>query len=400
MTLSKKVLEKSNSHENYIVEMRRHFHMNPELSCQEFKTRETISRELKELGIEVIHAGNASVIGILKGAGPGKTVALRADTDALPIQEANNVPYRSKTPGIMHACGHDAHSAMLLGAAKILSDMKSDINGEVRFFFQEGEEIFAGAKKIIEKGGLDGVDGILGMHIMANLPVGKFAIPSGVTMAGNDTIYVTVKGVSGHSSAPHRAKDAIHPACLMITDIQTILAKNIDPLHPAILVVGKFEGGTKANIIANTAKFDISMRYFNPQSRKHIHDAIGNHIASISRAYGVEFEIEIAPGPPSLINNDHIASIARESVGKLMGIDAFAEIETLCGSEDMAYYVDNVPGAMAFLGTLNPSKGIDKFHHHDEFDIDEDVLKHGTALYSAFALNFLNKRIDNETDVQ
>lgn len=253
------ILDKAKLNEVYIINFRRDLHENPELSGQEFKTQEKIMKELDKLGIPYKKAGNTSLIATLKGGKSGKTIALRGDIDALPIKEETDVEFKSKTEGVMHACGHDAHTSMLLGAAKILSEMKDDIKGEIRFFFQEGEETFTGAKKIIEAGGMDGVDACFGMHGMPELEVGYVNIEAGYRMAGCDTIYVKFEGVSGHGSVPHLAKDTIHPACIFVTDLQGIVTKNINAQDPIVLSVGRFVGGTKANVVSKYTEIDISM---------------------------------------------------------------------------------------------------------------------------------------------
>ena len=244
----------------YLINLRRHFHQYPEISMKEYNTAYRIEEELNQIGIISRRVGETGVFGIIEGKGKSdRIIALRADIDALHIQDVKREEYASKIPGVMHACGHDAHTSMLLGAAKILSEMKDDIKGEIRFFFQEGEETFTGAKKIIEAGGMDGVDACFGMHGMPELEVGYVNIEAGYRMAGCDTIYVKFEGVSGHGSVPHLAKDTIHPACIFVTDLQGIVTKNINAQDPIVLSVGRFVGGTKANVVSKYTEIDISM---------------------------------------------------------------------------------------------------------------------------------------------
>src|SRR5690554_1810674 len=287
------ILVKAKAIEEYIINFRRVLHEEPELSGQEFKTQEKIMKELDKLQIPYRKVGNTSIVATLKGGKDGKTVALRGDIDALPINEESGVEFSSKNPGIMHGCGHDAHAAMILGAAKILSEMKDDIKGTVRFFFQEGEETFSGAKKIIEEGGMDGVDACLGMHGMPTLDVGSVNVVPGYRLSGCDTIYVTFEGVSGRGSAPHLAKDTIHPACIFVTDIQGIITKNVDPQEPVVLSVGKFIGGTKANIISKYTEIEISMRYFDTKVREIVHEAIKRHGKAIADAFEIKVDVKI-----------------------------------------------------------------------------------------------------------
>jgi amidohydrolase len=384
------VLEKAKSIEEYIINFRRNLHENPELSEQEFKTQEKIMKELDQLGIPYKKAGNTSLIAVLKGKNSGKTIALRGDIDALPVKEEADVAFKSKAKGLMHACGHDAHTSMLLGAAKILSGMKDEIPGEVRFFFQEGEETFSGAKKIIEAGGMDGVDACFGMHGMPELETGYVNIESGYRMAGCDTIYVHFEGVSGHGSVPHLAKDTIHPACIFVTDLQGIVAKNINAQEPIVLSVGKFIGGTKANIVSKYTEIDITMRYFNPKAREIAHNAIKRHAQAIADAYEVKVDIMIEESALSLYNDAELAELADRSAAKVFGEGKNKSLPRYMGSEDMPYYFQHAKGIYAFIGYRNEEKGATYFPHHEKFKIDEDYMKYGTALHVQFALDFLD----------
>lgn len=384
------LLDKARSIEAYIIDFRRELHENPELSGQEFRTQEKIMKELEKLGIPYRKAGSTSLIATLKGGKSGKTISLRGDIDALPIKEEADVEFKSKTDGVMHACGHDAHTAMLLGAAKILSEMKEDIHGEVRFFFQEGEETFTGAKKIIEAGGMDGVDACFGMHGMPDLETGFVNIESGYRMAGCDTIYVSFEGVSGHGSVPHLAKDAIHPACLFVIDLQGIVTKTINAQEPIVLSVGKFNGGTKANIVSKFAEVEISMRYFNPKVRATVHEALRRHAKAIADAYELKVDVRIEESALSLYNDEDIAALAGQSAIKVFGEGRNIPLPRYMGSEDMPYYFQKAKGAYAFLGYRNEEKEAIYFPHHERFKIDEDYMKYGTALHVQFTLDFLN----------
>ena len=385
------IMKRVKSIEEYIVSFRRDLHENPELSGQEFKTQEKIMKELDKLGIPYRKAGNTSIIAELEGGKPGKTIALRGDIDALPIKEESGVDYTSKVPGVMHACGHDAHAAMLLGAAKILAGMKEDIKGNVRFFFQEGEETFSGAKKIIEAGGMEGVDACFGMHGMPSLEPGYVDITPGYRMAGCDTIYVRFEGVSGHGSVPHLAKDTIHPACVFVADLQGIVTKNIDAQEPLVISVGKFIGGTKANIVAKFTEIDISMRYFDPKVREIAHEGIKRHAKAIADAYELKVDVKIEESALSLYNDDELSTLADKSCTKVFGEGRNIETKRLMGSEDMPFYFQHAKGIYAFMGYRNEAKGSIYFPHHEKFRIDEDYMKYGTALHVQFALDFLNE---------
>lgn len=385
-----KILDRAKEIEEEVISFRRDLHENPELSGEEVHTQEKIMRELEKLSIPYRKAGNASLIATLKGREPGKTIALRGDIDALPINEEADVEFRSKNPGVMHACGHDAHAAMLLGAAKILSGMRNELKGEVRFFFQEGEETFSGAKKIIEAGGMEGVDACFGMHGMPSLETGYVDITPGYRMAGCDTIYVRFQGVSGHGSVPHLAKDTIHPACVFVTGLQGIVTKNIDAQEPLVISVGKFMGGTKANIVAKFTEIDISMRYFSREARKTAHEAIRRHAKAIAEAYELSVEVSIEESALSLYNDDELAQLADKSCEVVFGKGKNITTPRLMGSEDMPFYFEHAKGIYAFMGYRNESKESIYFPHHERFKIDEDYMKYGVALHVQFALDFLN----------
>lgn len=385
------ILDKAKLIEDYIISFRRSLHEYPELSGQEFKTQEKIMKELDKLGIPYKKAGTTSLIATLTGAKSGKTIALRGDIDALPIKEESDVEYKSGRFEVMHACGHDAHAAMLLGAAKILSELKDEITGEIRFFFQEAEETFSGAKKIIEAGGMDGVDACFGMHGMPELETRYVNIEAGYRMAGCDTIYVKFEGVSGHGSVPHKAKDTIHPACIFVTDLQGIVTKNINAQEPIVLSVGRFSGGTKANVVSKFTELDISMRYFNPEVRKIAHEAMIRHAKAIADAYEIKVDVTIEESAISLCNDAELTKIASNSAIKILGEGKNKTLPRYMGSEDMPYFFQHAKGVYAFMGYRNEEKEAIYFPHHEKFKIDEAYMKYGMALHVQFALDFLNQ---------
>lgn len=384
------ILNAAKSIESYIIDFRRELHKNPELSGQEAQTQKKIMRELDKLKIPYKKAGNTSLIATLKGRKKGKVVALRGDIDALPIDEESGVEFSSKNFGIMHACGHDAHAAMLLGAAMLLSQKKDELSGEIRFFFQEGEETFTGAKKIIEAGGMEGVDACFGMHGVVELETGYVNIEPGYRLSGCDTIYVRFEGVSGHGSSPHLAKDTIHPACIFVTDLQGIVTKKISALEPVVLSVGKIVGGTKANIIGKYADVDISMRYFDTAAREKVHEEIKRHARAIADAYGLMVYVRIEEDAISLYNDEEMAVLASKSAEKVFGEGHNLPMSKLMASEDMSFYFQKAKGVYAFLGYRNEEKGSIYPPHHEKFIIDEGYLKYGVALHTQLALDFLN----------
>ena len=375
--------------EEKIIDMRRHLHENPELSSQEFETQEYIMEQLDELGIPYEKVGTTSLVGHIKGAKPGKTVALRADIDALPIIEQSGAPYSSKNEGVMHACGHDGHTAMLLGAARMLTDVKDDLQGEVRLLFQEAEETFSGAKKIVADGGMDGVDAVFGMHGMP-IETGYYDMTPGYRMAGCDTIYVKFAGVSGHGSSPHLAKDTVLPAAEFVTQLNSMITKFVNSQSPVVLTVGKFVGGTKANIVSKYSTLDISMRYLEEDTRKIIHEKLKDLAEGLAKIYDISVDVEIEESTISLNNDTEIAEIADKAAIKVFGADRNVNGPILMGSEDMPYYFQEAPGAYAMVGYLNKEKDTVYFPHHEKFNIDEDYLKFGAAYHAQFAWDYLN----------
>lgn len=385
------IVDKVKAIEDDIINFRRDLHENPELSGKEFRTQKMLMKELDKLGISYKKVGNTSLIASIKGKTSGNTVALRADMDALPIYEETDLAFKSKNHGVMHACGHDTHTAMLLGAAKILSEIKDEINGEVRFFFQEGEETFSGAKKIIKAGGMEGVDACFGIHGMPDLETGFVSMTPGYRMAGCDTIYVKFEGISGHASAPHLAKDTIHPACVFVTELQSIVTKKINSQDPIVISVGKFVGGTKANIISKYTEIEISMRYFNAEARDIAHESIKRHAKGIADIYQLKADVKIEESALSLYNDEELALIADKSSCKVLGEGKNIEIARYMGSDDVSCYFQYAKGIYAFLGYRNVEKGAVYFPHHEKFMIDEDYMKYGTALHVQFVLDYLNE---------
>ena len=374
-----------------IVSWRREVHAYPEVAWTETKTGNMVAEELKNLGIEVTRIAEIGVVGLLKGERTGKTVALRADMDALPITEATDVPYKSKNLGAMHACGHDGHVAMLLGAAKVLSQMKNQINGTVKFIFQPAEEIGLGALKLIEAGVMEDVDAIFGIHLWPDMPSGKVSLVPGPRMASADKLKITVKGKSGHGSMPHQGIDAILAASAIIMNLQSISSREIAPLEPAVVTIGKLAGGTGWNITCDEVTLEGTTRCFSHEVRKSFPLAIERIIKNTAASYRAQAELEYIPIAPPLINDTLISQIATASLQKLYGDNMAGTIEKVMGGEDFAFLCEKTPGAMAFVGIGNKEKKTDYPLHNDKFNIDEDVLPIGAALHAQFALDFLNR---------
>ncbi|ASJ17224.1 peptidase M20 [Thermococcus chitonophagus] len=381
---SKTIIEKARELEEYIIKMRREFHMYPELKYEEVRTSKIIREELEKLGYKIIRTAETGVIGVLK-KGNGKTVALRADIDALPIQEENDVPYKSKIPGKMHACGHDAHTAMLLGAARVLREIPFD--GTIKLIFQPAEEGGLGAKKIVEEGHLDDVDAIFGIHVWADLPSGVIGIRHGALLASADAFKVRIVGKGGHGAYPHQTIDPIAIAVELVDGYYKIPIREIDPIEPVVISVTSIKAGTTFNVIPEEAEILGTIRTFNEKVR----DFIVERMEKITREYAdgmrgsAEFTLTMEHIPPT-INDEKLAKFAREVLSPLGEI---VEPKPSLGAEDFAFYTTKAPGLFVLLGIKNEKKGIIYPHHHPKFDVDEAVLWKGTAIYSLLAIEYL-----------
>lgn len=381
---------------DYIIAMRRDFHKHPELGTKEIRTTGRIAEELKKDGIDVTTFDDITgCIGTIRGAHPGKTVMLRADIDALPIQEADLTrPYASKNPGCMHACGHDSHTAMLLGAAKILAAHREDIHGTVKLIFQMAEEIGTESRHYVEKGCLDGVDAIFGMHIWTPLPSGTINIEDGPRMACSDRFTIKIHGKAAHGSQPQNGCDSILAAAAVVMALQSVVSHGNDPQNTFVLTTGMMNGGTADNIIADETELVGTTRTFNNDFRKTIPELIKHAAETTAAAYGCTAQCTYFFGPDPLVNSrKDLTDIARGAAEKIMGPDAFIHMDPQMGAEDFSVYLRKVPGLFAFLGCRNPAKkDTASPHHSSTFDIDEDVLPNGTAMYVQFALDFLNQK--------
>jgi len=385
-----KVKELVEKNKDEIISWRREFHENPELSWEEIRTGNRVCEELTKLNIKIKRVAKTGVLGILKGDKPGKTVALRADMDALPIQEANNIPYKSKKEGIMHACGHDGHTAMLLGAAKILKQMRDKIKGTIIFIFQPAEEKAQGASKIIEEGAVKGIDAILGIHLWADLPIGKVSLEPGPRMASTAMFKITIKGKGGHGSMPYQGIDAIMVASALVINLQSIVSREISPLDPAVVTIGKFNGGEAWNILCDKVILEGTTRCFNNQIINKFPIIIERIIKRTAEAYRAEGKLEYTLLTPVLINDLNLSNISSQALIKNFGEESVVKLEKTMGGEDFAFYTQKIPSIFALVGARNEDKGAKYPHHHKNFNIDEDALVIGTSLYSQFALDFLN----------
>lgn len=377
----------------YLSHWRRRLHREPELSFQEHKTAGAISAELKKLGIAVgTGIGGSGVLGTIEGKSGGSCVALRADMDALPVSEENRCSYRSRIPGRMHACGHDAHCAMLLGAAKILSARRSAFRGTIKFLFQPGEETPpGGALGMIRDGAMENpkVDAVFGLHVDSSLPTGRVGIRVGPMMAASDNFRILVRGRGGHAARPHDCLDPVLGAAQIVVALQSIASRRVDPAKPAVVTVGKISGGTKHNIIPEAAELEGTARSIDARTARMMPVWIREIAAGTARAGGLSALVEYERGYPVLSNDPKMAAFARKTAVDLFGKAAVVDIdEPLMGGEDFAYYLRKAPGAFLRLGSRSgPATSYP--WHHPKFDIDERALPVGARLLAALAEGFL-----------
>ena len=388
------IKEKAENIKDYIIEMRRHFHQNPELSLEEFETTKKIVNELEKMGIEVstFKDGLTGCVGTIKGAKEGKTLLLRADIDALSVHEKTNLEFASRVDGKMHACGHDCHAAMLLGVAKILSEMKDKFSGNIKLFFQAAEEIGLGAKLSIEQGVMDNVDACYGVHVTPRFESPKINMQYGERMAATDVFKLSVEGTSSHGSSPHLGHDAIVASAAIITALQTIVSRINNPLKPAVVTIGTIKGGQRFNIIANEVIMEGNVRTFDEIFRKEIETHIREIAESVAKAHSCTAKLEYRYGTGVVLNKDkNLVDIAQNAVKKLYGEDSLVEMEKITGGEDFSLLMEKAPGIFGYIGTRNPRvPGSEKINHHECFTVDEDALIRGTAVAAQFALDYLN----------
>ncbi len=388
------ILAKALQIKDSIAQAKHRIHREPELGMKEFATTAFVRSELEKMGIGTIPLSlDVGVLGIIRGekGGPGRTVALRADMDALPIQETTDAPDRSIVPGVMHACGHDAHTAMLLGAAKILSSMKDAFSGTVRLIFQPAEETLDGSTYMIEQGALGRpeADVIMGIHAISTYRVGEIALREGPSMASSDFFTVRMTGTAGHGAYPHRVgSDAVLAAANAVMAIQSIVTRQIDAIDSVVISVCEIHGGTAKNIIPATTEFSGSVRCQNPETRKTIEGRIRNVVEGIAGTYLCRADLEYHYGVPPLVNAPEVTAIARRSAEKIVGSENVRRIDVpAMGSEDFSRYLEHVPqGVFARLGIGIPGADPQLFHNGDFFFPDE-ALPFGTALFVQFVLD-------------
>ena len=376
-----------------LVACRRDFHRWPELSFREVHTAARIASELHTMGLEVqTGVAKTGVVGLLRGGQPGgKTLLVRADIDALPLDEQNDVSYRSRNPGVMHACGHDAHMAMLLTAIRVLAEHRESLPGNLKFVFQPAEEGPGGADLMIEEGVLENprVDAAIGFHIWNELPVGVVGVRPGPLMASSDEFEIVIEGQGTHAADPHLGVDAVVVAAHVLTALQTIVSRSVSPLESAVLSVGKIVSGSAHNVIAQTAHMSGTVRTFNEELRATMPRRIEQLIQGVAMAFGATARLEYRYQYPVLSNAPGMAALVRSAAERALGAERVVTADATMGAEDMAYFLREVPGCYFLIGSANSAKGLDKPHHHPQFDIDEDALPVGVQVIVQAVLDYL-----------
>lgn len=360
-----------------IIAWRRHLHRHPELSFHEEKTAAFIAEHLRSFGIEPeLGVGGGGVIGIIRGGSPGKTLALRADFDALPIQdEKEGVPYCSTVDGVMHACGHDGHTATLLGVAKVLAEVSQQLRGNVLLLFQHAEELMpGGAQAILASGAIDRADVIFGAHLTTQLPLGTVGLRAGGHMAAADMFEIRVQGKGGHGARPHQTVDALVAGSQIVALLQQVVSRRIDPLQPAVLSIGEFHAGTAFNVIADSAVIKGTVRTFDPEVREQVKEEIEAIVKGVCLSAHADYELAYTKGYPPLINHQEEVAALHQAVGEYVPELRVEETKPKMSAEDFAYYLQAKPGAFYNIGARTADPATHYTNHHPKFDFDERAL--------------------------
>ena len=374
-----------------LISTRRDFHKHPELSFKEFRTSKIIADKLESYGLEVIRkVGKTGVVGTLKGSSKGPSIAFRADMDALPIQETGNLEYKSINDGVMHACGHDGHMAILLAAAEVLSKYRESISGTIKFIFQPAEEGLGGARYMIEDGALENVDQIFGLHLWNYQKIGTIGVKSGPMMAAADLFEIKIRGVGGHGASPQGTADAIIASSYLIQSLQTIVSRNINPIESGVVTVGKINGGYNFNVISDYVTLQGTTRAYTEEIRKLIENRMSEIINGIQTAFNVSIEFKYNKGYPPVINCENETNILVHAANKIVGTTNVGNPYLTMGGEDFSYYLEKIPGCFFFVGSSPNTKEFLKTPHHcPHFDIDEKSLLIGSSIFLQIAEDLL-----------
>jgi amidohydrolase len=382
--IRERIQKLAKDHAPEFIEIRHHLHANPELSYKEFETSAFVQQKLGSWGIPFEVKATTGVVGLITGKNPGKkTIALRADMDALPIIEENNIDYRSKNIGVMHACGHDVHATCLLGAAKILNELKDEWEGTVKLIFQPGEEKNpGGASYLIAEGVLENPkpQKIFALHVHPGLEVGKLSFRNGMVMASADEIYISIKSKGGHAASPHLTADTILIGSQLVVSLQQIVSRNNSPFNPSVLSITSFQGGNTTNVIPSEVKLMGTFRAMNEEWRFKAHELIKKQTIELVSALGAEADVHIDVGYPFVLNDEELGNASIKKAGEYMGENNVEETELRMGAEDFAYYSHQVPACFFRLGAGNKEKGITSGVHTPTFNIDEKAIEIGMGM--------------------
>ncbi|ETS93401.1 M20 family metallopeptidase [Veillonella sp. AS16] len=381
-------------YKTYVQEWRRYFHRHPELSNEEFETTKTLAKELESMGVEV-HVDDVrktGLIGIIRGAKPGKAIGLRADIDALPVQEHNTCEYKSEVDGKMHACGHDGHMAILLGTAKMLMQMKDRLEGDVYLVFQPAEETGGGAPEFIKFGDwFEKIDAIFGGHVWIDLPAGLVSVEAGERMAASSLFSINVKGKQGHGAQPHQAVDAVVVASAIVLNLQTVVSRNVSALDSVVVTIGNIHSGSEWNVIPGEATMGGTVRFFDPHQEEYIVDRMRQIVEHTALAYGAEATLTYEKRVPPTINDESCSALAEQVVIDTLGADKLSKMRKVMPGEDFAWYLQKKPGCFAFIGIQNPDVDAVYDHHNNRFNMDDSVLSAASAVYAEYAIAWLQR---------
>lgn len=387
------LLAEADALRDQVVQWRRHLHRHPEVAFHEVETSQFLVDTLAGIeGLTVTRPTATSVLAVLRGQSAGPVIAVRADIDALPIVEENDVEYRSRTEGAMHACGHDGHTAIVLGLATLLARHRAELSGEVRFIFQHAEELApGGAEELVQQGVMDGVDQVIGLHLWASLEVGKIGLVSGPTMAAPDNFQCHIIGKGGHAAMPHDCVDPIAIGALIVTALQQVVARTVDPLDPVVVSVTQFIAGTAFNVIPGSAFLSGTVRTFDPALRSSVPAQIEKIIGGIAGAFGATYDFRYERGYRPVVNDPALTARLTDVVSRTFDADTLVALRPTMGGEDFSAYQQKAPGVFAFVGAGNVAEGIVHPHHHARFQIDEQSLTIGLRYLLAATLELLDE---------
>ena len=381
---------------DWLVEIRRTIHMNPELGFEEVETSRLVAGWLERFALQVTKGvAETGVVGLLQGGKAGNTVAIRADMDALPLEEANQVPYRSRVKGKMHACGHDGHVAILLGVARLFSSLREEVKGNIKWIFQPAEEGGGGGRVLVEEGVLENpkVDAIFGAHLFPDLQIGKIGIHEKEGLAATDRVIIKMIGRGGHGAYPHLSRDPILAAGHLITQINSIVSRSIAPLDSAVISIGKIQGGTAFNIIPDEVEILGTVRSLNPRVQEDLKSRLEQVTQGVARSFDLDYRFDFQYGYPPLVNDPEMSHLVASACAKGIGKENVEFINPSMGGEDFAYYLQKVPGSFFRLGCRNEEKGIIHPFHNSSFEIDEDVLPLGVEMFARIIDQYLGLKL-------